>query len=241
MWGKIKTTGDDWMYPKPLMDLSGWNLRCMDSGNMHHFVGADSSCISWGHAQYGELGYGPNGQKSSAVPKKVEILDGMHVMSVACGMGHSMVIVDRTNVGDRLDQLDVYDGKASVEGIEEPMSGPPVSKQTPKKGASKATQNSKRKKSKDSSDSEDEDDNDGDSEEEDSDESDEQVNGRTEPKRQRGGKASGRGRGNGAKKAAPAEGKGAGRGRGRPPSANKSPKPAPGKTGPGKRGRPRKS
>lgn len=77
---------------------------------MHHFVGADSSCISWGHAQYGELGYGPNGQKyvmghdmiylfvlrylfpfliigflfwllrSSAVPKKVEILDGMHVM-----------------------------------------------------------------------------------------------------------------------------------------------------------------
>lgn len=30
---------------------------------MHHFVGADSSCISWGHAQSGELGYGPNGQK----------------------------------------------------------------------------------------------------------------------------------------------------------------------------------
>lgn len=30
---------------------------------MHHFVGADSSCISWGHAQYGELGYGPSGQK----------------------------------------------------------------------------------------------------------------------------------------------------------------------------------
>lgn len=30
---------------------------------MHHFVGADNSCISWGHAQHGELGYGPNGQK----------------------------------------------------------------------------------------------------------------------------------------------------------------------------------
>lgn len=87
---------------------SGWNLRCMDSGNMHHFVGADNSCISWGHAQYGELGYGPNGQKylflttaehflfkgflscpllnlflvhrSSAVPKKVDILEGMHVI-----------------------------------------------------------------------------------------------------------------------------------------------------------------
>lgn len=21
MWGKLKTTGDDWMYPKPVMDL----------------------------------------------------------------------------------------------------------------------------------------------------------------------------------------------------------------------------
>jgi hypothetical protein len=25
--------------------------------------------------------------------------------SVACGLGHSMVVVDRTNVGDRLDQV----------------------------------------------------------------------------------------------------------------------------------------
>nr|XP_008377164.2 LOW QUALITY PROTEIN: protein RCC2 homolog [Malus domestica] len=235
MWGKIKNTGDDWMYPKPLMDLSGWNLRCMDSGNMHHFVGADSSCISWGHAQYGELGYGPMGQKSSAVPKKVDILEGMHVMSVACGLGHSMVIVDRTTVGDRLDQLEVYDGKASVEGSEEPVSAAPASKQTPKRGASKASENSKRKKSKEPSDSEDEEDSD--EPDEDSNESDDEDSGEQEPKRQRGGKTSGRGRGNGAKKAAAAEGK---RGRGRPP-ANKSPKPAPATTGTGKRGRPRKS
>ncbi|TQD92549.1 hypothetical protein C1H46_021885 [Malus baccata] len=235
MWGKIKNTGDDWMYPKPLMDLSGWNLRCMDSGNMHHFVGADSSCISWGHAQYGELGYGPMGQKSSAVPKKVDILEGMHVMSVACGLGHSMVIVDRTTVGDRLDQLEVYDGKASVEGSEEPVSAAPASKQTPKRGASKASENSKRKKSKEPSDSEDEEDSD--EPDADGDGSDDEDSGEQEPKRQRGGKTSGRGRGNGAKKAAAAEGK---RGRGRPP-ANKSPKPAPATTGTGKRGRPRKS
>ncbi|GJW67457.1 hypothetical protein Tco_0121881 [Tanacetum coccineum] len=39
-----------------------------------------SSCISWGHAQSGELGYGPHGQKSSAIPKKVEALEGMHVL-----------------------------------------------------------------------------------------------------------------------------------------------------------------
>lgn len=85
---------------------------------MHHFVGADSSCISWGQGKSGELGYGPHGQKylaaleictfnsmivpqiclnlelyvqvysrclicfyrSSAAPKKVDMLEGMHVL-----------------------------------------------------------------------------------------------------------------------------------------------------------------
>ncbi|KAL6316561.1 hypothetical protein AAG906_018264 [Vitis piasezkii] len=235
MWGKIKITGDDWMYPKPLMDLSGWHLNCMDSGNMHHFVGADSSCISWGHAQYGELGYGPNGQKSSAVPKKVDILEGMHVITVACGFGNSMVVVDRTNVGDRLDQLDIYDGKAAGEGSEEPESLNAVPKKTTKKGAAaaKASENSKkRKKSKESSDSESEED----YEDNDSDDSEVEVNGEAEKKRQRGGKASGRGRGKGAKK--PATGKkDSGRGRGRPLAVEKTSQHSQGK---GKRGRPRK-
>ncbi|PSR99613.1 hypothetical protein CEY00_Acc23586 [Actinidia chinensis var. chinensis] len=233
MWGKIKNTGDDWMYPKPLMDLSGWNLRCMDSGGMHHFVGADNSCISWGHAQSGELGYGPAGQKSSAVPKKVDILDGMHVISVACGFAHSMVVIDRTNVGDRLDQLDVYDGKASAEGSEEPESKNSAAKKPNKKGAVKTSENSKkRKKSKeDSSESEDQDD-------ESDDDSDEEENGQTEPKRKRGGKA-GRGRGTAASKSA--EKKSTGRGRGRPPKETKSAESpqTKGKSG-GKRGRPRK-
>lgn len=224
MWGKIKISGDDWMYPKPLLDLSGWNIRCMDSGNTHHFVGADSSCISWGHATlYGELGYGPSGQKSSSVPKKVDILEGMHVINVACGLGLSMAIVDRTNIGDRLDQLDIYDGKAPGEGSEEPVADSPVSKQNNKKGAVKpASTPKKRKKAKDSSESEESEEEA--NSEEDSDNSEEEANGRAETKSQRG---RGRGRGRGA-----AATKGAGRGKGQPPAAQ-------GKTG--KRGRPRKA
>ena len=61
--GGFKTTAERlnsldvfWMYPKLLMDLSGWHLNCVDLGNMHHFVGADFPCISWSHAQCGELG-----------------------------------------------------------------------------------------------------------------------------------------------------------------------------------------
>ncbi|CAL1384040.1 unnamed protein product [Linum trigynum] len=234
VWGKIKSTGDDWMYPKPLMDLSGWNLRCMDSGNMHFFVGADNSCISWGFAQYGELGYGPAGQKSSAIPKKVDILEGMHVLGVACGLGHSMVIVDRTNIGDRLDQLDVYDGKDAAEEPEAPsQTNKPPAKQNAKKGRPAKSPDSakKRKKSSkdDSSESEDDDEeaSSGDDRDNESDDSEGLSNGKKKaPKKSaRGGKAP------------------SGRGRGRPPSANKvnnnnaasQVKPA------GKRGRPRKS
>ncbi|XP_058225438.1 uncharacterized protein LOC131334446 [Rhododendron vialii] len=146
MWGKVKNKGDEWMYPKPVMDLSGWNIRCMDSGDMRHFIGAESSCISWGNALSGELGYGPDAQKSSDRPKKVDILEGMHVISVACGLSHSMVVVDRTDVGDQLDQIDVYDGKALNTGSEKPESRSSVAKRTTGKDAAKTPENPKRKK-----------------------------------------------------------------------------------------------
>ncbi|CAI9281605.1 unnamed protein product [Lactuca saligna] len=173
MWGKIKVTGDNWMYPKPLMDLSGWNIRCMDSGNMHYFVGADTSCISWGNAQSGELGYGPNQQKSSAIPKKVDDLEDMHVIGVACGSAHSLVVVDRSNVGKRLDKLDVYDGKDPSEVIEEPSTAKKPKKKTEKSNTRKA-------KSEEPPESE--------IEEENSNDSDGEANGCGGRKQQKGGK-----------------------------------------------------
>lgn len=52
----------------------------MASGNMHHVVGADDSCISWGVAQNGELGYGPNGQKYVYI----KILEYVHYTVLYC-------------------------------------------------------------------------------------------------------------------------------------------------------------
>ncbi|GJN26139.1 hypothetical protein PR202_gb14047 [Eleusine coracana subsp. coracana] len=225
MWGKLKNTGDDWMYPKPLMDLSGWNIRCMASGNMHHVVGADDSCISWGVAIHGELGYGPNGQKSSANPKKVDILEGMHVTSVGCGCGWSLIVVDRSNIGDRLDQLEIYDGDTSTQVEEVEVQA------TKKASASTNSRTNKRKQNKDLSDSEEVEDESGDDE-----------NGEEkEAKGRRGRKPSNRGRGRGAKKVAP-EPKTSGRGRGRP-KKTESPAQKAGSSGRGGkrgRGRPRK-
>ncbi|KAH6556095.1 hypothetical protein KP509_1Z205300 [Ceratopteris richardii] len=114
MWGRVKNTGDNWMYPKPVYDLSGWAIQCMASGEKSTFAGAEKSCISWGTSVYGELGYGPLGPKSSASPKKVDLLEGMDVLSVACGVGHSLIVVDPTGVEDRIEKLDVYESTVKV-------------------------------------------------------------------------------------------------------------------------------
>uniref|UniRef100_A0A1D1XK72 Protein RCC2 n=1 Tax=Anthurium amnicola TaxID=1678845 RepID=A0A1D1XK72_9ARAE len=227
MWGKLKNTGDDWMYPKPVIDLSGWNIRCMNSGNMHHVIGADESCISWGVAHCGELGYGPLGQKSSANPKKVDILEGMRITSVACGTGLSLIVVDRANIGDRLEQLEVYDGVAPAEEMGDAEKDIATAiKSTPKGRATDSSAKSKKKK-KSSSESDDE---------YGASEDGEDANGGTgdiNPKR--GGKSSGRGRGRNAKNFSTVEssgcGKGhsksdrnsSGRGRGRPKAEEKTP------------------
>ncbi|KAK1325497.1 hypothetical protein QJS10_CPA01g02284 [Acorus calamus] len=222
MWGKLKNSGDDWMYPKPVMDLSGWNIRCMDSGHMHHVCGADDSCISWGLSLYGELGYGPNGQKSSANPKKVDILEGMRVMSVACGAGLSLIVVDRTNIADRLEQLEIYNGATSLEENENLENDNKLEKGAPK---SPANRNKRKKTNDSSSDSEDGDESD--------DESDQDVSGESNEL----SKASRRGRGGGAKKIAAEANSSSGRSRGRP----KSDKSEENKSSGQGRGRPRKA
>jgi hypothetical protein len=37
MWGKIKNTGDDWMYPKPLMDLRFFLMLFLYYCHLFHF------------------------------------------------------------------------------------------------------------------------------------------------------------------------------------------------------------
>jgi hypothetical protein len=121
MWGRVKTTGDNWMYPKPVLDLSGWSIRSLDCGNTTSLAAAEESCISWGTALYGELGYGPTGPKSSANPKKIDALEGLHVISVACGLGHSAFIVDRSKAPEKFKELEVFEAEESVPVDEEEM------------------------------------------------------------------------------------------------------------------------
>ncbi|KAJ7524762.1 hypothetical protein O6H91_17G019900 [Diphasiastrum complanatum] len=137
MWGRVKATGDNWMYPKPVLDLSGWSIRSMDCGNTSSVAAAEESCISWGTAVHGELGYGPTGPKSSANPKKIDALEGMHVTRVACGLAHTLLVVDGSKCKERLDQFAVYEGPKDTEGTLKPKESEAVQKQVVGKSGKK--------------------------------------------------------------------------------------------------------
>ena len=87
------------MYPKPFLELSGWMPRAFSAGAVTFAVCSETSTITWGGASYGELGYGPAGKKSSANPDKVPSLEGMKVLSVACGAGHTLFLADASSPG----------------------------------------------------------------------------------------------------------------------------------------------
>lgn len=74
MFGQTKKTGEANMYPKPIQDLAGWNIKYIGTGYTSIIVSADDSVIAWGASPcYGELGLGDM-QKTSTTPKEVRFL-----------------------------------------------------------------------------------------------------------------------------------------------------------------------
>ena len=78
-FGKLKVSGDNTMYPMPQMDLQGWVLRDFASGfgAVTFATCQEEMTVDMGRRrEYGELGYGPEGKKSSACPDVVPSLQG---------------------------------------------------------------------------------------------------------------------------------------------------------------------
>jgi len=92
-WGKTKHSGDCAMYPQPVKDLSGWNITKMSCGPMSFGVVGDNKAITWGAGNCGQLGYGET-QKSSAIPKIVDPLEGITILGVSCGAIHTLFLVE---------------------------------------------------------------------------------------------------------------------------------------------------
>lgn len=111
MFGQSKRTGEANMYPKPIQDLSGWNIRSVGCSFTSIVVAADDSVISWGSSPTsGELGYGES-MKSSTTPHEVKPLESIYVKEVTCGLGHTMFIArdDSNQERDEISKLPLYD------------------------------------------------------------------------------------------------------------------------------------
>lgn len=50
-WGKLKVSGDNTMYPKPMMELAGWNIRSLACGANTYSAAASSgdeqATVAW--------------------------------------------------------------------------------------------------------------------------------------------------------------------------------------------------
>ncbi|KAF5288966.1 hypothetical protein FQA39_LY03845 [Lamprigera yunnana] len=108
MFGQAKRTGEANMYPKPVHDLTGWNIHHVAAGLTSIIIAADDSVIACGAAPtYGELGLG-NVIRSSATPREVTKLSGMKILSLAMGYSHSMVVV-QNNTPEQIAKLETFD------------------------------------------------------------------------------------------------------------------------------------
>ncbi|GLV48659.1 uncharacterized protein CBL_06051 [Carabus blaptoides fortunei] len=111
LFGQTKRTGEANMYPKPVQDLAGWDIKQIGTGFTSIIIAADESIIAWGASPtYGELGLGEF-QKSTSVPKEVNKLEGVKVLQLAMGYSHTMMIAatDTQEQRDKLDTLPVFE------------------------------------------------------------------------------------------------------------------------------------
>jgi len=102
LFGQNKKSGEANMYPKPVQDLSGWNITDVGCANTSIVISADDTVIAWGASPtYGELGIGEF-QKSSTVPKEVPKMDSMKIPQVTMGYSHSVLLVNTDNEDTKL-------------------------------------------------------------------------------------------------------------------------------------------
>jgi alpha-tubulin suppressor-like RCC1 family protein len=97
-WGKHRTVGEATMRPT-LIDALANNqhvVTCCGAGGQTVVCATSAAqTVAWGMGSHGELGLGS--KKSSSKPAFVETLDGVQVLDVACGYGHTVYVVEPTS------------------------------------------------------------------------------------------------------------------------------------------------
>jgi len=100
MWGQYTSSKEANMYPKPIMDLSGWAIRSIACSGKGWMVAADDSVIGAVPSPcFGELASGDM-KKSSANPVEIKTLDKVHVLECGMGIAHSIFIARNESEAD---------------------------------------------------------------------------------------------------------------------------------------------
>jgi alpha-tubulin suppressor-like RCC1 family protein len=122
-WGRHRPVGEAVMRPQLLDELAQneHNVQHCASGAQTVVCCTSFKTICWGNGPHGDLGLGVN-RKSSAKPTFVEVMDNLHVMNLACGLGHTLWVVRNENAKDasiigKLNKLEEEDVQELVDSI----------------------------------------------------------------------------------------------------------------------------
>lgn len=101
--GKHKSNSEATMRPNLLDALAnnGHVVTSIGAGSQTIFCStANGVTVSSGHGSEGQLGFGKEENKSSSKPKFVNGLDSCIVTDLACGMGHTLFLVQNEDADD---------------------------------------------------------------------------------------------------------------------------------------------
>lgn len=113
-WGKHRSVGEATMRPT-LVDVLANNKHVVtlaaSGGQTVVCSTSTAQTVAWGQGSYGELGL--EGKKSSSKPTFVPSLDGVQVLDLACGLGHTLYVVE----DGAKDKLASVDPDAATDGL----------------------------------------------------------------------------------------------------------------------------
>ena len=99
VWGVLKgSNGEGATHPVPNYDVQGWAIdKCNFAlGGTHCALSGEGAGVAWAFSPvaFGQLGFGPNGVKSSHTANKMDVGEGLVARQVVASVGQTHLLVD---------------------------------------------------------------------------------------------------------------------------------------------------
>ena len=99
VWGVLKgSNGEGATHPVPNYDVQGWAIDKSNFalGGTHCALSGEGAGVAWAFSPvaFGQLGFGPNGVKSSHTANKMDVGEGLVARQVVASVGQTHLLVD---------------------------------------------------------------------------------------------------------------------------------------------------